>query len=379
MDRIPVAGPWITEKEVAYAADAAAHDWYADAGRYVKRFERAMADHAMREFAVAMPHCTAAIHTALLAFGVGPGDEVVIPDVTWIATAAPISYVGATPVFADIDAKTWCITPESFEAVITSRTRAVIPVDLYGSMPLLEEICAIASSRGIQVIEDAAEAIGSSIHGRPAGSFGDVSVFSFHGSKTVATGEGGMLLTNNSGICDRVRFLADHGRPPGDRFFRNTEIGFKYKMSSLQAAVGLAQVERIAELVSRKREINGWYREELRGLKGLRLNHEPDGVHNSYWMTTAVFEPETLWSSRSIIEALDQAGIDSRPFFSPLSDLDPYRETPQGMAARERNTISYRVGPRGVNLPSAMNLSRSDVDRVSKSVRALLDAPQTAR
>ena len=372
MDRIPVAGPWITDKEVSYAADAAANGWYERAGEYPRRFEEAMAAYVGSRYALSLPHCTAAIHLSLLALGVGPGDEVVVPDVTWIATAAPLSYVGATPVFADIDEHTWCLTPDSFEAVITPRTRAVIPVDLYGSMPQLDEIVGIARARDIAVVEDAAEAIGSAYRGRRAGSFGHTGVFSFHGSKTLVTGEGGMLVTNDRDLYDRVRFLSDHGRPPGDKYFLNSEIAYKYKMSSMQAAIGLAQIERVEELVARKREIHSWYREGLSDIEGLELNHEPEDVLNSFWMTTAVLDPDLGWMSRDLVTALDHYKIDSRPFFSPLSSLTPYRQQPEALAARERNTVSYRVGPRGINLPSALVLSRDNVAFVCESLREVL-------
>ncbi len=175
-------------------------------------------------FAVALPSCTSAIHLALVALGVGPGDEVIVPEITWIASAAPVSYVGATPVFADVDPDTWCMSRGSFERCITPRTKAVIPVDLYGYMPAMDELREMARQRGIDVIEDAAEAVGSELNGRRAGSFGDVGVFSFHGSKTLTTGEGGMLVTDSDAMHDARLFLRDHGREPGDKMFWNAEV-----------------------------------------------------------------------------------------------------------------------------------------------------------
>ena len=249
MERIPVSGPWITQKEIDYVTDAAAHAWYSQANMYHERFEKAFAEYVGVRFATALPSCTSAIHLALLALGVGPGDEVVVPDVTWIASAAPITYVGATPVFADIEPDTWCLSADSFEACITPRTRAVIPVDLYGNMPDMDALGKVAARHGVAVVEDAAEAIGSEYRGRKAGSFGDAATFSFHGSKTLTTGEGGMLLANDEKIFRRASFLRDHGRAPGDKLFYNTEVAYKYKMSSMQAALGLAQLERIEELV----------------------------------------------------------------------------------------------------------------------------------
>lgn len=372
MERIPVAGPWITEKEIRYATDAATHGWYARAGEYPARFERAFADYVGRRFAVALPSCTSAIHLALRGLGVGPGDEVIVPDSTWIATAAPISYVGATPVFADVDPVTWCLSAQSIEQCLTPRTRAIIPVDLYGGMPDYPALLALAAARGVPVIEDAAEAVGSEFHGRRAGSFGAASVFSFHGSKTLTTGEGGMLVTDDEALHRRVLVLRDHGRQPGDKLFFNTEVGYKYKMSPVQAALGLAQVERMGELLARKREIFGGYRDGLAGCPSVSLNAEPLGTLNSYWMVTAVFAPETGLTCTRAMAVLDAAGIDSRPFFHPLSSLPAYAGQPQAVAARARNRIAYDLSPRAINLPSALCLTREQVARVCAVVKDLL-------
>jgi perosamine synthetase len=372
MPRLPVAGPWITQREIDYVSAAAAHAWYEGANVYNERFERAFTAYLGVRHAVSLPSCTSAIHLALLALGVGAGDEVIVPDATWIASAAPISYVGATPVFADIDAQTWCLSAESFARCITSRTRAVIPVDLYGGVPDWGAIRELAERHGVAIIEDAAEAIGSEYRGRKAGSLGDVGVFSFHGSKTLTTGEGGMLVTDRSEVNERVRFLRDHGRPPGDRFFFNTEVAYKYKMSSLQAALGLAQLERIDELVDRKREIFGWYRRRLSGLAGVALNAEPDGTKNSYWMSTIVLDAAHGLTKAEFMARLDAQGIDSRPFFHPLSSIPAYAALPDAVAAARRNVVSYQIATAGVNLPSALSLTEAQVDRVCDAVREVL-------
>ncbi|WP_082016792.1 DegT/DnrJ/EryC1/StrS family aminotransferase [Cupriavidus sp. IDO] len=371
MKRIPVSGPSITEKEIAYVTDAVANAWYANANVYNDRFERAFAEYHGVRHAVSLPSCTSALHLSLLALGIGPGDEVIVPDCTWIASAAPVSYVGATPVFADIDPDNWCLSPQSFAACITPRTKAVIAVDLYGNMPDYSALAEIAGRHGIAIIEDAAEAAGSRYRGRAAGTLGVTGTFSFHGSKTLTTGEGGMLITDDEAIYRRVMVLRDHGRRPGDTMFQNAEVGYKYKMSSLQAALGLAQIERIDALVERKREIFGWYREELGDCDGIVLNHEARAVHNSYWMVTVIL-PERLGGKAGVIRALSEQGIDSRPFFSPLSSLDAYSATPMARAARARNTVSYAVGAHGVNLPSGLNLECADVARVGAAVRAML-------
>ena len=369
MDPIPVSGPWITQKEIDYVTDAVTNAWYSQANVYNDRFEKAFAQYLNVRFAIALPSCTSAIHLALLALGVGPGDEVIVPDCTWIASAAPISYVGATPIFADIDPVTWCLSARSFEERITPRTRAVIPVNLYGSMPDLEAIQRIGKARGIAVIEDAAESVGSELRGRRAGSWGDVGVFSFHGSKTLTTGEGGLLATDRTDLRDRILFLRDHGRQPGDRMFCNTEVGWKYKMSSMQAALGLAQLERVEELVTRKREIFSWYAEDLSDLSGVTLNAEPEGTRNSYWMVTVVLAPELQLTKEILLERLWSEKIDARPFFHPLSSLPAYALSPDANAAKKRNTVSYQISPWGVNLPSALNLTRDQVSRVTKFLK----------
>ena len=374
MERIPVAGPWITDKEVRYVADAARNAWYDKAGVYHQRFEQAFADYLGVRHAVSLPSCTSAIHLALRALGVGPGDEVIVPDVTWIASAAPVTYVGATTVFADIDPRTWCLAVDSFERCITSRTKAVIPVGLYGSVPDWPALRRIAGERGIAVIEDAAEAIGSEFRGCKAGSFGDVGVFSFHGSKTLTTGEGGMLVTDRDELLTRVLTLRDHGRPSGDKLFFNTEVAYKYKMSSLQAALGLAQLGRVEELVARKRELFAWYCEELDGVSGVALNAEPAGTLNSYWMITVVWSERFALSKEQAMERLGAAGVDSRPFFYPLSSLPAYAKSPQAEAARARNTASYSVSPRALNLPSALSLTREQVRRACAEFKSLLRA-----
>jgi perosamine synthetase len=370
--RIPVAGPWITQKEIDYVADAAAHAWYENAHVYQDRFEEAFAGYLGVKRAVCLPSCTSAIHLSLLALGVGAGDEVIVPDITWIASAAPVTYVGATPVFADVDPQTWCLSASSLDACLTPRTRAVIPVDLYGNMPDMEPILRIARDRGVAVVEDAAEAIGSEYRGRKAGSFGDTGVFSFHGSKTLTTGEGGMLVTDRPEVHRRVLVLRDHGRTPGGRMFWNTEVAYKYRMSSLQAALGLAQLERIEELLARKRQILDWYRRELGQAEGLTLNREAQGTRSAVWMVTVIVDKRFGLHKDRLVDVLRERGIDCRPFFHPLSSLPAYDHLEQAREARRRNTVSYRLSPYGINLPSALTLTEENVVYVCDALKDIL-------
>jgi perosamine synthetase len=372
MERIPVSGPWITEKEISYVTDAVANAWYGNANMYHERFEPAFATYVERKYAIALPSCTSALHLSLLALNVGPDDEVIVPDCTWIASAAPISYVGAMPVFADIDARTWCMDAASFERAITPRTKAVIVVDLYGNMPDMDAILDLAARHNVALIEDAAEAIGSLYKGRKAGSFGATSTFSFHGSKTLTTGEGGMLVTDDQQVYERCLFLRDHGRQPGAKTFYNTEVGYKYRMSSMQAALGLAQLERIDELVAHKRQIFRWYADRLADLNGVTINYEAPETLNTYWMVTVVLDPKFGVEKDELMRLMGNHGIDCRPFFRPLSSLPAYEGLPQAATAREQNIVGYAISPYGLNLPCGMNMTEEKVAYVCTVLESIL-------
>ncbi len=373
-ERIPVAGPWVTDLEVQYVAAAAQEDWYAGAGRSVVEFEREFAAAVGVAHAAAVPHCTSALHLAVLALGIGPGDEVIVPESTWVATAAPLSYVGAVPVFADIDPATWCISPTSVEQLVGPRTKAILTVDLYGAVPDMDAIGSIASTHGLPIIEDAAQAIGSSWCGRQAGALGDVATFSFHGTKTLTTGEGGMFVTDRDDLFDRVRALRDHGRTAADfKYFVTNELAYKYRMSSLQAAFGRAQLSRLDELVERKRQIFGWYEARLSAVPGLQLNQRTPEVANTFWMSTVVVDRARGVGTRELMAALDERGIDSRPFFPPLSSLGAFADYPTVRGAREHNPVAYDLAERSINLPSAMRLTEADVDTVCRALLDVLD------
>ena len=373
MNKIPISGPWITDKEVEYVTDAARNAWYGNANMYHDQFEKAFAEYLDVKYAITLPSCTSALHLSLLALGIGPGDEVIVPDVTWIATVAPVTYVGATPVFADMDEKTWCMSVRSFEKCITPKTKAVIPVDLYGGMPDWDIVLEIARRYNISVIEDAAEALGSEYKGKKAGVFGDTGTFSFHGSKTITTGEGGMLVTDNKDIFNRVLFLRDHGRKPGDVMFFNAEVGYKYKMSSMQAALGLAQIERADVLVERKRKIFDWYKKELDGINGITLNFEPKGIKNSYWMVSIIFDQKFGIKKENLFYKMQAQGISCRPFFFPLSAIPAFYETEEAQKARKRNVVSYKISPHGVNLPCGMDMDEEKVKYVCHEIATTMN------
>jgi len=369
---IPVAGPSITEREAELAAEAARTAWYADHYKFNARFEAMFAEYIGTRHAVSLPHATAGLHLALAALGVGPGDEVIVPDVTWIASVAPVCYVGAEPVFVDIKADTWCMDPAAVEAAIGPRTKAIIGVDLYGSVCDWNELKAIADRHGLALIEDAAEALGSEYRGRRAGAFGQTGVFSFHGTKTVATGEGGMLVTDDEQLWRRVQMLRDHGRPPGDRLFQNEVVAFKYKMNAVTAALGIAQMERIDQLIAHKRDIFRWYAERLGDMQGVTLNAEPPGVRNSYWMVTAVADRDYGLDKFQIMDGMKQRNIDTRPFFSPLSTLKAFEGREAAARFARPDSVGAAVSACGVNLPSGYNMTEDKVDVVCRAFREVV-------
>ncbi|MGO8778329.1 MAG: DegT/DnrJ/EryC1/StrS family aminotransferase [Rhodomicrobium sp.] len=365
--KIHYTKPSITELEVAYATDAARNGWGPRCYDYIKRFETGFKAFAGSEFAIATSSCTGAMHMGLHALGIGPGDEVILADINWIATAAPIVHVGATPVLVDILPDSWCISPDAAEAAITARTKAIVATHLYGNLCDLDRLSAIAEAHGIALIEDAAEGIGSRWHGRQAGSIGRFGTFSFHGTKTMTTGEGGMFVTNDAGLYETVLTLSNHGRSRHEtkQFWANM-VGFKYKMSNIQAALGCAQLERIEELIARKREIFMAYREGFAGMP-VAMNPEPEGCRNGYWMPTLVFEPQARHLKDAVMEALRAHNIDARVFFHPLSDQGHFE-------MRHATPISHDISSRAFNLPSYHDLTREDIRRVVEIVEQVLGA-----
>ena len=360
--------PSITELEQRYAADAVATGWGAQCYDYLNRFEAAFAERLESQHTIATSSCTGAMHMGLAVLGIGSGDEVILADTNWIATVSPIRHLGAVPVFVDIDPVSWCISAEAAQQAITPRTRAIIATHLYGNLCDLDALEKLADDYGLALIEDAAEALGSSWHGRPAGSVGRFSTFSFHGTKTMTTGEGGAFVTSDPDLCERVMTLSNHGRRRGQiKQFWPDEIGFKYKMSNVQAAIGCAQLERLDDLVARKRAILAGYRERLAGLNGLAFNPEPAGCVNGAWMPTVVFDAGLGIDREMLLQAFRAVSIDARVFFYPLSQLDMFESVPD-------NRVAWDLPERAINLPSYHDMTDADQDRVAGVIQDLMEA-----
>ena len=372
--KIPYTQPSITELEVQYASDAAANGWGEHCYDYIDRFEEAFKAHLGVNFAIATSSCTGALHMGMHALGIGPGDEVIMADTNWIATAAPMVHLGATPVFVDILPDTWCLDPEQVEAAITSKTKAIVAVHLYGNLCDMDALLAIGERHGIPLIEDAAEAIGSVYHCKRAGSMGRFGAFSFHGTKTITTGEGGMFVTNDPDLYERVLTLSNHGRSRGKRKqFWPDMVGFKFKMSNIQAAIGCAQMQRINELVGRKREILQSYIQEFEnlGVYCQGFNQALEGCLIGAWMTTVVIDipSETSTLSETLQSGLRSRGIDARPFFAPLSSTPPFQSLSNG---RAHCKWSYSIPPVALNLPCSHDISKTDISYVANAIKEFL-------
>jgi len=369
MTDIQMAGPWVTDLETDLVVDAMKNGWYGkDAYTYVETFESEFAKYHGRKYALMTPNCTTALHLLQAGLNIGKGDEVIVPECTWVGSSAGVTYQNAQTVFADIDPVHWCLTPDSIERAITPNTKAIIAVDLYGNMPDWDALEIVAQKHGIPIIEDAAEAVGSVYKDRKAGNFGIASVFSFHRTKTITTGEGGTLLLDDSALFERCKFLRDHGRQPGTYF--NTEITFKYMPFNLQAALGLGQFRRIDELVNKKRDILKGYKERLSNIPDLHFNPEPKNGINGAWCTALVFGKSHNLRRDVALEELDKLNLPGRPFFYPLSSLPAYPNREK--EGRQDNPVAYDVSERGINLPSALNITEAHMDIMSEGIRNIL-------
>jgi perosamine synthetase len=362
---ILTAGPSISGRETSYALRAAREAWDEGAGTFCSRFERAFADYLGVRHAIATSSCTGALHLALAALGLAPGDEVVVPDLTWVASANAVVLAGGTPVFADVDPDTWCLDPAALEAAITPRTRAVMPVHLYGQPAAMDEIAGIAQQHGLAVVEDAAPAVGAEVGGRRVGTFGDFAAFSFQGAKLLVTGEGGMLVTDDDGLARRARHVWDQRRS-GERALRADGVSPKYKMADVQAAIGLGQLERIDRLIEAKREVFDLYAHELSDVPGIRLVHERPGTRGVYWMTCIEVGPDARIDRDALAAALASADVDTRPVYPPLGGLGFWGD---GIAPRPN---ARTAGARGLNLPSGVRLAPADISHVSTVIREAL-------
>lgn len=372
--RISSAGPSITQKEIDLVTQAVTDGWYENMDKYIQEFIQSFSSYLGIKYCLPTAHCTDAIHLALLSLGVGPGDEVIVPDITWVASAAPITYVGAQPIFVDIAEDSWCMSPESFERAITKKTKAVIVVDLLGNMPEWDTIKQIANKYRIVIIEDAAEGIGAKYESRQAGCFGRVSLFSFNATKLIISGQGGMFCTDDELLYEHSKRLSHHGisKQPGGKYYWSEEIGYNYNWTNIQAALVLAQLQRIDELLDKKTQIFSWYYERLKDVDGIVLNNCNEKVSPTYWLSVAIINSKYGLNKELLGNRLDEYAIDARPFFYPISSMPAFSKYCADKNMIKENPVSYNISPYGICLPSGNNISEDDAEYVCEALKEIL-------
>ncbi|EKS38729.1 DegT/DnrJ/EryC1/StrS family aminotransferase [Afipia clevelandensis] len=359
---IPVYRPYFTGREQEYVNDCLVSTWISSRGAYIDRFEKSFAEYTQVSHATSVCNGTVALHLALVSLGIGPGDEVIVPTLTYVASANMIVQAGATPVFADSLGTTWQIDPEAIRKAITPRTKAVMVVHLYGGACDMEPIVEICRAHNLLLIEDAAEAFGTRYKGQHVGTFGEISTFSFFGNKTITTGEGGMVVTNNSDLYEKAYRLKTQGVSPHREYWHEI-IGYNYRMTNICAAIGLAQIEQADHILSKKRQVTRWYEQYLRNLPLKAQSVQPDTEH-SWWMYSVLLETEQLRDD--LRDFLRAAGIETRPLFPPIHCLPPYNRG-------EVFPVAENLSGRGLTLPSYPELREEEIAIISVKVKEFLD------
>jgi perosamine synthetase len=370
---IPVSIPWVTSEDVDRVSEAVRAGWISSVGPYVEQFEAAWAAKCGRKFGIAVTNGTTALELAVAALRLSPGDEVILPSFTIISCAQAITKAGGRPVLVDADPQTWCLDPKEVEKKITPRTRAIMPVHIYGHPADMRQLTRIADRHGLRMIEDAAEAHGAVISmdsgERVCGSFGDISCFSFYANKIVTTGEGGMLLTDDAEIAAWLRSARNLHFGKGQRY-THAEIGSNFRMTSMQAALGLSQLDRFDELLRRKYWLGRAYGERLAGISGLTLPVERDWARNVYWMYGVLLDAKHPLDADGLAAKLRALGIDTRAFFVGMHEQPALRAL--GLFAGESYPVTEHLSRKGLYLPSSLTLTEQDVDQVADALRKVL-------
>jgi perosamine synthetase len=375
--RIPVAEPSLSGNELKYVTECVTTGWLSSQGPFVRRFEAEIATRMglPPEQVLAVSNGTVALHLALLALGVGPGDEVIVPDLTFAATINTVIQAGATPVIVDVDRKSWNIDPTAVAAAITPRTKAIMPVHLYGQPADMDPLLELARRHKFFVIEDAAEAMGSSYRGKPCGAIGDSGTFSFFSNKLITTGEGGAVVFRDAQHAQRGRMLRDHGMDPKKRYW-HLEVGFNYRLTNMQAALGCAQIEQLDRFLARKIEVAGQYGAVLGRIDGVTLPAVLPELLNSYWAYSVAIDFASLGISRDDFAVrLDKAGIETRPLFYPLHEMPPYRR----YAGNRDYPATTSLSRDGLSLPSAVTLSAAETGYIGHAIARQIAARRLAR
>jgi perosamine synthetase len=364
---IPVCEPVLDGREMKYVTDCMETNWISSAGKYISLFEEKFSQYCGVPFGVACSNCTTALHMSLVALGIGPGDEVIIPDFTLIVSANTVILAGAKPVLVDVDFKTWCIDPALIEAKITPRTKAIMVVHMYGHPCDMEAIMEIARKHNLYIIEDCAQAHGAEVNGKKTGSFGNVSCFSFYGNKILTTGEGGMVLCRDEKIAERLRLLRNQGFQ--EPRFVHEVMAFNYRLTNIQAAIGVAQTELVEEKIARKRWIGQTYNELLAGQPDLILPYEESWAKNVYWMYGIVLKDSFGVTKDDLMKKLKEKGVDTRSFFCPMSMQPLFKGSdPRFPDVSGDYPVSVDLWNRGLYLPSGLGLTQPQMEEVAEKL-----------
>jgi perosamine synthetase len=369
MEAVPVSAVDLNGNEERYVIEAMRSTWISSSGKFVARFEKDFADFAGTKYALAVSNGTVALHLALLGLGVKPGDEVLVPSLTYVATANAVRYIGAEPIFVDVDETTWCIDPGKLNESITPRTKGIIAVHLYGHPADMDEINAFAEVHGLWVVEDAAEAHGAKYKERSVGGLGRAATFSFYGNKILTSGEGGAITLDDAELYGRLKMLRGQGMDPERRFFFPI-VGYNYRLTNVACAILCAQLERAEELISRRRSVMRRYREGLAGIDGIGFQPVKNFVDPAPWLFSIIIDEAKFGRSRdATIHALREMDVETRPFFIPLHVLPPYRDRADKLATNLPVTAS--LASAGMNLPTYSTISMDTVDRICEIIRRL--------
>lgn len=372
--KIPSAGPSITQSEIDLVNEAIQYGWGNKMNWYIDQFVSEFSAYIGVKYCLPTAHCTDAIHLAMIAMEIGPGDEVIVPDLTWVASVSPIVQVGATPVFVDIDPINWCITAEEIEKNITPKTKAVVVVDLLGNMPEWHEILELCERKNIRIIEDAAEGLGATYKGSQAGSFGEVSLFSYSPTKLIMSGQGGSFCTNEYSLYKKAKLFSHHGidKELTGKYYWSTIAGHNYNWTNLQAALALAQLRRIEELIEYKKWLFDEYEKHLGNIPEVTLSPVKKNVKPVKWITVAVIDSSYGFDKEKLIEAFEKYNIDMRPMFYPLSSMPPFKKYINVKNISEINQVSYDLSRFAICLPNGNNLKAQDIEYICDSLKEII-------
>ena len=373
-DFIPIAQPALRGNEEKYILEAVRTGWISSNGKFIKEFETKIAEYLGVPYALAVSNGTCAIHLALLALGIGPGDEVIVPNLSFVATASPVKMIGAKPVFVDVRADDWNIDPTMIKEKITPKTKAIIPVHLYGKVADMDAIKRIAEENNLYIIEDAAEALGASYKGKMSGSLGHIGCFSLFGNKVITSGEGGVITFHDEKLYNQVMMLRDHGMSAEKRYWHSI-VGYNYRMTNLQAAIGLAQLEKLDEYLKEREEIANEYLNNLQNVHEIEPFKLKKG--DICWMYNIIIKDSAGITRDELVAKLKEKNIDSRPVFYPINAMEPYRDNENHEALEFINT--YNISNNGLSLPTWVGLDKSKIQFICDNIKSIIDEAKAAK